>query len=79
VLNDGSIVVEVGGIEIGQGLWTKVQQMTAFALGKLWPDGGESLLERVRVLRTGGHLELYTCYIGACLQGEWMKNTASCS
>ncbi|CAD6344008.1 unnamed protein product [Miscanthus lutarioriparius] len=46
VLNDGSIVVEVGGIEIGQGLWTKVQQMTAFALGKLWPDGGESLLER---------------------------------
>jgi abscisic-aldehyde oxidase len=60
VLNDGSIVVEVGGIEIGQGLWTKVQQMTAFALGKLWPDGGESLLERVRVLRTGGHLELNT-------------------
>jgi len=51
VLNDGSIVVEVGGIEIGQGLWTKVQQMTAFALGKLWPDGGESLLERVRVLQ----------------------------
>ncbi|CAD6220310.1 unnamed protein product [Miscanthus lutarioriparius] len=52
VLNDGSIVVEVGGIEIGQGLWTKVQQMTAFALGKLWPDGGESLLERVRVLQS---------------------------
>ncbi|KAG0542539.1 hypothetical protein BDA96_02G112900 [Sorghum bicolor] len=51
VLNDGSIVLEVGGIEIGQGLWTKVQQMTAFALGKLWPDGGESLLERVRVLQ----------------------------
>jgi len=51
VLNDGSIVVEVGGIEIGQGLWTKVQQMTAFALGKLWPDGGQSLLERVRVLQ----------------------------
>ncbi|TVU39657.1 hypothetical protein EJB05_13088 [Eragrostis curvula] len=51
VLNDGSIVVEVGGIEIGQGLWTKVQQMTAFALGQLWPDGCEGLLERVRVLQ----------------------------
>ncbi|KAL6839083.1 hypothetical protein ACP4OV_031137 [Aristida adscensionis] len=51
VLNDGSIVVEVGGIEIGQGLWTKVQQMTAFALGQLWPEGGEGLLERVRVLQ----------------------------
>jgi abscisic-aldehyde oxidase len=43
--------VEVGGIEIGQGLWTKVQQMTAFALGQLWPNGGEDLLERVRVLQ----------------------------
>ncbi|VAI92984.1 unnamed protein product [Triticum turgidum subsp. durum] len=46
VLNDGFIVVEVGGIEIGQGLWTKVQQMTAFALGQLWSDGCESLLDR---------------------------------
>ncbi|XP_044961392.1 putative aldehyde oxidase-like protein [Hordeum vulgare subsp. vulgare] len=51
VLNDGSIVVEVGGIEIGQGLWTKVQQMTAFALGQLWPDGCECLLDRVCVLQ----------------------------
>ncbi|CAL5089863.1 unnamed protein product [Urochloa decumbens] len=51
VLNDGSIVVEVGGIEIGQGLWTKVQQTTAFALGQLWPNGSEGLLERVRVLQ----------------------------
>lgn len=51
VLNDGSIVVEVGGTEIGQGLWTKVQQMTAFALGKLWPNGIDGLLERVRVLQ----------------------------
>ncbi|CAL5089858.1 unnamed protein product [Urochloa decumbens] len=51
VLNDGSIVVEVGGIEIGQGLWTKVQQATAFALGQLWPNGCEGLLERVRVLQ----------------------------
>ncbi|KAF8690686.1 hypothetical protein HU200_041061 [Digitaria exilis] len=51
VLKDGSIVVQVGGIEIGQGLWTKVQQMTAFALGKLWPEGCEGLLERVRVIQ----------------------------
>ncbi|KAL6639541.1 hypothetical protein ACP70R_023271 [Stipagrostis hirtigluma subsp. patula] len=51
VLNDGSVVVEVGGIEIGQGLWTKVQQMTAFALGQLWPEGDEGLLERVRLLQ----------------------------
>nr|CAB3452604.1 unnamed protein product [Digitaria exilis] len=51
VLNDGSIVVEVGGTEIGQGLWTKVQQVTAFALGKLWPDGADGLLERVRILQ----------------------------
>ncbi|CAN6203595.1 unnamed protein product [Urochloa humidicola] len=51
VLMDGSIVVEVGGIEIGQGLWTKVQQMTAFALGQLWPEECDGLLERVRVLQ----------------------------
>jgi xanthine dehydrogenase molybdopterin-binding subunit B len=48
VLNDGSIVVEIGGIQIGQGLWTKVQQMAAFALGRLWPDGCAGL---VRVLQ----------------------------
>lgn len=51
VLNDGSIVVEVGGVEVGQGLWTKVQQMTVFALGQLWPDGSECLLDRVRLLQ----------------------------
>ncbi|XP_073004972.1 indole-3-acetaldehyde oxidase-like [Typha latifolia] len=51
VLNDGSVVVEVGGIEIGQGLWTKVKQMVAFALGQLWDDGSEKLLERIRVIQ----------------------------
>ncbi|CAL4927748.1 unnamed protein product [Urochloa decumbens] len=51
IMNDGSIAVEVGGIEIGQGLWTKVQQMTAFALGQLCPDGGECLLDKVRVIQ----------------------------
>ncbi|XP_058084453.1 indole-3-acetaldehyde oxidase-like isoform X2 [Magnolia sinica] len=51
ILNDGSIVVEVGGIELGQGLWTKVKQMTAFALNRLWSDGSLDVLERVRVLQ----------------------------
>ncbi|XP_011621346.1 indole-3-acetaldehyde oxidase [Amborella trichopoda] len=51
ILNDGSIVVEVGGIELGQGLWTKVKQMTAFALGRLWKDGNDELYEKVRVVQ----------------------------
>lgn len=51
VMNDGSIVVEVGGIELGQGLWTKVKQMAAFALGQLWSDGSQALLQRVRVIQ----------------------------
>lgn len=51
VLRDGSIVVEVGGIELGQGLWTKVKQMTAFALGQIWGSGCENLLDRVRVIQ----------------------------
>ncbi|KAG8098491.1 hypothetical protein GUJ93_ZPchr0013g34901 [Zizania palustris] len=51
ILKDGSIAVEVGGIEIGQGLWTKVKQMAAFGLGQLCPDGGEGLLDKVRVIQ----------------------------
>lgn len=51
ILNDGSIVVEVGGIELGQGLWTKVRQMTAFALGRLCVNESEYLLERTRVIQ----------------------------
>ncbi|CAL4944785.1 unnamed protein product [Urochloa decumbens] len=51
IMNDGSIAVEVGGVEIGQGLWTKVKQMTAFGLGKLCPDNGECLLDEVRVIQ----------------------------
>jgi len=49
ILNDGSIVVEVGGVELGQGLYTKVKQMAAFGLGKLDADG--VLLEKVRVIQ----------------------------
>ncbi|KAI4308343.1 hypothetical protein L6164_031426 [Bauhinia variegata] len=51
ILWDGSIVVEVGGIEIGQGLWTKVKQMTAFALSAIQCDGSRDLLDKVRVVQ----------------------------
>ncbi|XP_052202899.1 abscisic-aldehyde oxidase-like isoform X2 [Diospyros lotus] len=52
VLLDGSVVVEVGGIELGQGLWTKVKQMTAFALSSVKCDGTEDLLYKVRVIQS---------------------------
>ncbi|KAL3828644.1 hypothetical protein ACJIZ3_017446 [Penstemon smallii] len=52
ILSDGSIVVEVGGIEVGQGLWTKVKQVTAYALSLIQCDGTEDLVEKVRVLQT---------------------------
>ncbi|MQL74596.1 hypothetical protein Taro_006978 [Colocasia esculenta] len=51
ILNDGSVVVEVGGIELGQGLWTKVRQMVAYALAQLWDDGSQNLLDKVRVVQ----------------------------
>uniref|UniRef100_A0A1J3IME2 indole-3-acetaldehyde oxidase n=1 Tax=Noccaea caerulescens TaxID=107243 RepID=A0A1J3IME2_NOCCA len=52
ILSDGSVVVEVGGIEIGQGLWTKVQQMVAYGLGMAKCEGSEKLLERIRVVQS---------------------------
>lgn len=52
VLSDGSVVVEVGGTELGQGLWTKVKQMVAFALGSIQCDGPMDLLQKVRVVQT---------------------------
>ncbi|XP_038692743.1 indole-3-acetaldehyde oxidase-like isoform X2 [Tripterygium wilfordii] len=51
ILRDGSIVVEVGGVEIGQGLWTKVKQMAAYALSLIKCGGSEELLEKVRVIQ----------------------------
>ncbi|KAL3530187.1 hypothetical protein ACH5RR_009509 [Cinchona calisaya] len=52
ILWDGSIVVEVGGIELGQGLWTKVKQMTAYALSSIGCNGTENLVEKVRVVQS---------------------------
>ncbi|KAL8216940.1 hypothetical protein R6Q57_023777 [Mikania cordata] len=52
ILNDGSVVVEeVGGIELGQGLWTKVKHMTAYCLSAVQCDGVRGLLEKVRVIQ----------------------------
>ncbi|KAK4738138.1 hypothetical protein R3W88_001835 [Solanum pinnatisectum] len=51
ILQDGSIVVEVGGIEIGQGLWTKVKQMTAYSLGLIESSWAKELVEKIRVIQ----------------------------
>lgn len=51
ILPDGSIAVEVGGIELGQGLWTKVKQMAAFALSLIKCIGSDHLLDKVRVIQ----------------------------
>lgn len=73
ILNDGSIVVEVGGIEIGQGLWTKVKQMTAFAFRHLWKEGGHDLLDRVRVIQA----DTLSLVQGGCTGGS-TTSEASC-
>ncbi|XP_062082394.1 indole-3-acetaldehyde oxidase [Humulus lupulus] len=51
ILSDGSVAVEVGGIELGQGLWTKVKQTAAFALTSIIADGTEHFLDKVRVIQ----------------------------
>ncbi|CAN1247698.1 Indole-3-acetaldehyde oxidase [Linum perenne] len=52
ILSDGSIVLEVGGVEMGQGLWTKAKQMASFALSSIrCEEDGNSLLERIRVIQ----------------------------
>ncbi|RDX68449.1 Abscisic-aldehyde oxidase [Mucuna pruriens] len=52
IFSDGSVVVEVGGIEVGQGLWTKVKQMAAYALGTIQCDGTGGLLDKIRVVQS---------------------------
>ncbi|KAJ1386402.1 Aldehyde oxidase/xanthine dehydrogenase, molybdopterin binding [Sesbania bispinosa] len=52
IFSDGSVVVEVGGIEVGQGLWTKVKQMAAFSLSAIQCDGTGELLDKVRVVQS---------------------------
>ncbi|KAL1348048.1 hypothetical protein HN51_024044 [Arachis hypogaea] len=52
IFSDGSVVVEVGGIELGQGLWTKVKQMAAFGLGEIQCEGTEGLLDKIRVVQS---------------------------
>ncbi|EFJ26415.1 hypothetical protein SELMODRAFT_97494 [Selaginella moellendorffii] len=53
VFLDGSVVVEVGGVELGQGLWTKVQQAAAFALSELFGDKEQGVpVSKIRVVQT---------------------------
>jgi indole-3-acetaldehyde oxidase len=51
IFHDGSVVVEVGGVEIGQGLWTKVKQATVYGLSSLLPLDGSSVSLNVRVVQ----------------------------
>ena len=51
IFMDGSIAVEVGGIELGQGIWTKVKQMTAYALGQIWDDVSEDMMSKIRIVQ----------------------------
>eukprot|EP00250_Pteridium_aquilinum_P022285 c25340_g1_i2 orf=145-4443(+) len=51
IFHDGSIVVEVGGIELGQGLWTKVKQATVHGLSQLIPPSMAAESMKVRVVQ----------------------------
>jgi len=47
IFADGSIAVETAGVEIGQGLYTKVRQAACFSLNKLFPEVSVSSLAGV--------------------------------
>ncbi|KAL8115469.1 hypothetical protein AgCh_022095 [Apium graveolens] len=51
IYSDGSIVVEVGGIELEQGLRTKVKQMTTYALSSIQCVEIENFLDKVRIVQ----------------------------
>ncbi|KAK6926468.1 Aldehyde oxidase/xanthine dehydrogenase, second molybdopterin binding domain [Dillenia turbinata] len=51
ILSVGSVVVECGGVEIVQGLYTKVKQMAAYALRLFQCDDSGDILERVWVVQ----------------------------
>ncbi|XP_048532182.1 probable aldehyde oxidase 1 isoform X2 [Triticum urartu] len=69
ILNDGSIAVEVGGVELGQGLYTKVKQMTAFGLGELCPDA-DGLLDKVRVIQVDSLSMIQSGFTGGSTTSE---------
>ncbi|CAH8309412.1 unnamed protein product [Eruca vesicaria subsp. sativa] len=70
ILGDGSVVVEVAGIEMGQGLWTKVQQMVAYGLGMIKCEGSQDLLERIRLLQTDTLSMTQTSYTAGSTTSE---------
>ncbi|KAG0608809.1 hypothetical protein M758_8G134400 [Ceratodon purpureus] len=52
IFQDGSVVVEVGGVEMGQGLYTKVSQAVAYTLSPLCSKEEVSeLLKKIRILQ----------------------------
>ncbi|KAL3677005.1 hypothetical protein R1sor_026953 [Riccia sorocarpa] len=53
VYGDGSVVVESGGTEMGQGLFTKVQQAAAYGLSRLWGENvdGQVPLSKIRIVQ----------------------------
>ncbi|KAG0562492.1 hypothetical protein KC19_9G150900 [Ceratodon purpureus] len=51
IFADGSIVLETPGVEIGQGLHTKVRQAAAFALSKLFSKGRGVDISRIRIVQ----------------------------
>ncbi|XP_024376895.1 probable aldehyde oxidase 3 [Physcomitrium patens] len=53
IFGDGSIAVEVGGVEMGQGLYTKVRQTVAYCLSPLWKKNKDvDMIPNIRVLQS---------------------------